>query len=275
MTFIVYIILFMQFSFYQPAHTMNTSIQTDSLKINPLNVKLDTLILRYVPNDAFHLGELLEYKVNFGSISAGYASLSIPEKVTINGRDCYHIISNMRTNDFFSTFFRVEDIVESFVDINGIFPWLFHKSIREGKYKTNRTAVFDHLRGTAFEGKKIITIPTFSQDVLSIFYFLRTLELQVGHPIEVDSYADKKYYPLSIQILKKEKIKVPAGKFDCYLVEPALRSGSIFEQKGKMWVWFSSDKRRLPVLIKSKINIAGSLSMELVNVRNSQTKEAL
>jgi hypothetical protein len=226
----------------------------------------DTLILRQLPQQAFAAGEILEYEVKFGALSAGQATLSIPDTQHIVGRPCFHIVSKMWTNDFFSRFFRVEDFVESFVDIQGIFPWRFHKQIREGKYRANRTATFDHVRGVVYESKRVTPIPPFSQDVLSIFYYIRTQELRVGHPLQVESYADKKQYPLDVQVLKREKIKVPAGKFDCLLLEPAMRSGTIFEQKGKMWIWYSNDQRRLPVLIKSRINVVGSLTMELKKI---------
>lgn len=242
----------------------------DTTKISPKRKAIaDTLILRHINQDAFQLGERLDYNVKFGAIPAGYARLSIPQVDTINNRSCYHIISKMWTNSFFSNFFRVDDLVESYVDVHGIFPWRFHKRIREGKYKTNRSAVFDHVQGLAYERNEIINIPPFSQDVLSVFYYLRTLDLKVGHSIAIDSYADKKYYPLLVRVIKKEKIQVPAGRFNCFLIIPAMRSGSIFEQKGEMWIWLSADKRRLPVLIKSKINVVGSLSMELTDIINT------
>lgn len=227
----------------------------------------DTLILRQITNNAFRIGEQLDYTVKFGTVSAGYARLSIPKQDTVNGRACYQVISKMWTNPFFSTFFKVDDLYETYIDIHGIFPWKYSKRIREGKYKSNRSAVFDHVRGLAFERNETIAIRPFSQDMLSIFYYLRTLDLKVGQSLAIDSYADKKFYPIEVKIVKKEKIHVPAGKFECFLCIPAMHSGSIFEQKGQMWVWFSTDKRRLPVLIKSKINVAGSLSMELSEIK--------
>jgi hypothetical protein len=226
----------------------------------------DTMILRRVPQSAFAAGEVLEYQVRFGRLHAGQATLSIPDTQHVNGRPCYHLISNMWTNDFFSGFYRVEDRVESLVDLHGLFPWRFQKQIREGKYKANRSAVFDHVRGLAYERKKTIPIPPFTQDVLSIFYYIRSQEFKAGDTLRVESYADRKHYPLDVLVLKRETIKVPAGTFRCFLLEPAMREGSIFEQKGKMWIWYSDDERRLPVLIKSRINVVGSLSMELKKI---------
>jgi hypothetical protein len=218
--------------------------------------------LRTAFNSVFTVGEELVYEINFGIISAGEARMRIPEIVSLHARDCFHIISEVKTSDFFSAFFKVDDRVESFMDVFGLFPWRYEKHIREGKYKADRSAVFDPLKARAYSGKDTIKTPAYSQDVLSIIYYLRTLDLEPGRPISIDNYEDKKFFPLTVQIKKKEKIKVPAGKFDCFLIEPGLRAGSFIEQKGKMWIWLSTDSRRIPVKIKSKLSF-GSIVMEL------------
>ncbi len=264
MLFLIKLLISLQIVFVS-LDTTRTSVERAD-KMFMTTAPSDTLILRQIPNHAFRLGEQLDYSVKFGSVSAGYARLSIPKQDTVNSRVCYQVVSQMWTNAFFSNFFKVDDLVETFIDIHGIFPWKYHKRIREGKYKSNRSAVFDHVRGLAFERKEVIPITPFTQDMLSIFYYLRTLDLKAGQTLYIDSYADRKFYPLEVKIIKKEKIHVPAGKFECFLVEPAMRAGSIFEQKGQMWVWFSTDKSHLPVMIKSKINIVGSLSMELTQI---------
>lgn len=222
--------------------------------------------LRVLTNTAFTVGEILTYEVSFGFVSAGEAKMSIPEIVRYENRDCYHILSEVKTSDFFSKIFRVQDRVESFMDVAGLFPWRYEKHIREGKYKADRSAVFDHRRGLAFSGKDTIKITPYTQDVLSIIYFLRTQDLHIDQRLAIDNYEDKKLFPLTVQVIKKERIGVNAGKFDCLLVEPGLRAGSFIEQKGKMWIWFSNDQRKIPVKIKSKVSF-GSINMELSKIQ--------
>jgi len=222
---------------------------------------------RHLANSAFTVGEDLVYEIHFGVVSAGEARMRIePETVTIQGRECYHILSLVKTSDFFSSFFKVDDRVETFMDVAGLFPWRYEKHIREGKYKADRSARFDPLAGLAVSGKDTIQIAPYTQDVLSIIYYLRTLEMQPGDSILIDNYEDKKFFPLTVRVKKQETVKVPAGKFSCLLIEPGLRAGSFIEQKGKMWIWLSSDSRRLPVKIKSKISF-GSIVMELKKVK--------
>jgi hypothetical protein len=234
----------------------------------PLSAAADSTLtdLRVLPNNAFKVGEILTYEVSFGIISAGEAKMSVTDIVRYQDRDCYHILSEVKTSDFFSKIFRVQDRVESFMDVAGLFPWRYEKHIREGKYKADRSAVFDHRRGLAFSGKDTIKITPYTQDVLSIIYFLRSRDLVIHQSLAIDNYEDKKLFPLTVQVIKQERISVNAGKFDCLLVEPGLRAGSFIEQKGKMWIWFSNDQRKLPVKIKSKVSF-GSINMELEKIQ--------
>jgi len=59
---------------------------------------------------------------------------------------------------------------------------------------------------------------------------------------------------------------VPAGKFDCILVEPVLKSEGVFKSKGSIYVWVTDDDRRIPVLVKSKVPV-GSISVSLTDMR--------
>ena len=91
------------------------------------------------------------------------------------------------------------------------------------------------------------------------------MELTVGQSVFIENHADKKNYPLEIKVLRKERVKVPAGKFDCIVVEPVMRSAGVFSHKGKLTVWLTDDDVRIPVLMKSKVMI-GSISAVLTDV---------
>jgi len=115
-------------------------------------------------------------------------------------------------------------------------------------------------------GQDTFSVPAYVQDVLSAFYLIRTRELKVGQSIFVDNHADKKNYPLEVKVLRKERIKVPAGTFDCVVVEPILRASGIFQQKGSLTVWLTDDQIKMPVLMKSKV-VIGSISTELTKYK--------
>jgi len=222
--------------------------------------------LRRLSHPEFQSGEYLAYRVHFGKMSAGRGSLWLKEGEEYNGRSSYLLTMRLWTNDFFSSFYRVDDVMTSILDREGLFPWGYERILREGKFKAFRKARFDPLNARAFEGKDTLAVPAFSQDVLSIIYYVRTLDLEVGQKINLDSYIDKHVYPLQMTVEKREKIEVPAGKFDCLLLVPGKRPGSDKELKGEMWIWLSTDDRRLPVRIKSRAPL-GSVRMELDEIK--------
>jgi hypothetical protein len=228
----------------------------------------DQKLRRVVTNRAFGAGERLEFSVGYGMIKAGTAVMEIPEIVKLDGRRCYHIISTAQSNKVFSVFFKVDDKVESFMDMYGLYSLRYDKHIREGKFKAEASMVFDQGNHLAIyhSGKDTFQVPEYAQDVLSAFYFVRTQDLQVGKSIFVDNHTDRKTYSLEVKVLRKERVKVEAGEFDCLVVEPLLKTPGIFEQKGSLTVWLTDDEVKMPVLMKSKVFI-GSISTELVSYK--------
>jgi hypothetical protein len=210
----------------------------------------------------FGEGEKLVFSVQYGIVNAGEASLEIRNVASIGGADCYRVVSNARTNDVFSVFFKVRDRYESYVDTTELYSLRYEKHIREGKFKRDEVVEFDQKQHTATYPDKVVPIAPRAQDVLSAMYYIRTLPLEVGQSISVANHTDGKNYPLIIKVLAKETVTVDAGTFDCFVVEPILRGPAIFTQKGRLTVWLTDDRYKMPVLMKSKI-VIGSVAAVL------------
>jgi hypothetical protein len=146
--------------------------------------------------------------------------------------------------------------------------------------KQSNTGIFDYEKNT-FSGKKKTRagdiekvsgdIPGHVQDIFSSLYYVRTQDLQVGKTIELDVNT-RKNWPLYVNVLKRETIKVEAGKFDCFVVEPKLRDKGLFVQKGKsLKVWITADKHRIPVKMEAEVMI-GSVEAELIEYENKELK---
>jgi len=223
---------------------------------------------RVVTNQAFGVGERLEFSVGYGIIKAGTGVMEVPEIVRFNGKRCYHIVSTAKSNKFFSVFFKVDDKVESYMDVHQLYSHGFDKHLREGKFKADVSMVFDQENHLAMynNSQDTFSVPPNVQDVLSAFYFLRTQDLKVGQSIFVDNHTDRKNYPLEVKVLRKERVKVPAGTFDCVVVEPILKASGIFKHKGSLTVWLTDDEIKMPVLMKSKV-VIGSISTELISYK--------
>lgn len=250
---------------------MDTTMPAE-LPLNPpeLEIKLRSpegkKLKRVITNRAFGVGERLVFSVGWEFINAGTAVMEIPEMVKLDGRKCYHIISTAKSNKVFSVFFKVDDRVESFMDARGLYSLRYDKTLREGSFKADVSMVFDQENHLAIydAGTDTFDVPQYAQDVLSAFYFVRTQELIVGQSLFVDNHTDKKNYPLEVRVLRREKVKVAAGEFECLVVEPILQTPGIFEQKGSLKVWLTDDEKKMPVLMKSKV-VIGSIVTELTS----------
>ncbi|MFA6026402.1 MAG: DUF3108 domain-containing protein [Ignavibacteriaceae bacterium] len=89
---------------------------------------------RKIENKAFKVGEKLTYDVKYGFVTAGVATMRIPEIKKITGRDTYKVLFEVNSVSSFDWFYKVRDRYETYIDVEGIFPWRFEQHIREGKY---------------------------------------------------------------------------------------------------------------------------------------------
>lgn len=217
---------------------------------------------RFIDNVAFGVNEKLSFDINYGFINAGTATMEVAGLVEYNGRPCYRLLTKANSNSFFSSIYKVEDRVESIVDALGIYSWRFEKNLREGKYSSDRMYEFDQVNHTVAYKEDTVTVPPFVQDAISVLYYVRTQELKVGQSLYVDNYVDGHQYNLEVKVVKRETIKVEAGSFDCILVEPLMQSVGVFNHSGKLKVWLTDDRLKMPVLMKSKV-LVGSISAEL------------
>lgn len=218
---------------------------------------------RKLGNKAFGVGERLEFSVKYGLLPAGTAVMKIPEIVDYEGHPSFRIISTAKSNSVISVFYKVRDSVETIVDYDGIFPRKFHKRLREGGYKADKTTLFDQRMHLAIAGNDTIPTYAFVQDALSSLYYIRTRELTPGSEILIDSHTDKKNYPLKVLVYRRETIDVPAGSFDCLVIEPVMRAGGIFKAKGRIWIWLTDDQFKIPVKMQTEVFFLGSITARL------------
>lgn len=222
-------------------------------------------VSRKVANSTWGVGERLTFSLDYSFYTAGTATMTVERKEQANGALCYRIHTTAESNEFISKFYKVRDNIYSYIDVEGLFSRRFEKKLREGNYKSDRYVDFYHDRLIALNTKKayaVRVIPLYIQDILSALYIIRTFDLRVGKKETVEVYADGKVYPLIVEVHKIEEIKVPAGTFRCLLIEPILKSEGIFRQKGKLKIWMTDDKRKLPVKMTSKV-VIGSFGVNL------------
>lgn len=234
--------------------------------------KEDLYDLRSVENNAFEAGEILEYKLAYGPISAGTAKLEVKNTdLEIKGREMYHIVGTGRSNAAFDWFFKVRDRYETYLDVEGVFPWLFIRRINEGGYKKSQDYQFFQGKGNVkTQDGKYFEVPHGIQDMISAFYFARTIDFsnaEIGQIFQFDSFVDEEIYPLRIKYAGKETVEIGMGTYRCMVFHPAVQEGRIFSSDEDLTVYISDDKNKIPLLARAKI-LVGSIRMELIDYEN-------
>lgn len=215
----------------------------------------------------FRPGESLRFSVQYGVIRAGTAWLEVPSVADWNGHPSYNLVARAESNGFFSTFYKVRNRIESVWDTTGRFSWRYKETRREGGYRANNEIVFDHSTHEArYQDGQAYAVPDSVQDALSSFYYTRFQALPLGGSVSFEYHASRKSQPLEVKVLGRDRIKTPAGTFDCVAIEPVLKAGGIFKNKGRLVIWLTDDQRRMPVLMRSYLTI-GSISVVLHEVK--------
>ncbi|MCF8367278.1 MAG: DUF3108 domain-containing protein [Bacteroidales bacterium] len=227
---------------------------------------------RSIENKAFQSGETLKYKVYYeslitGKVNAGTATLEVKDsKRRFYDREVYHIVGVGKSNPAFDMFFKVRDKFESYVDKQGIFPYLFIRRTREGGYVYNDEVHFDHEKHIAKSTRKTKNITAYIQDIVSASYYARTLSadtLKKGDCISVDFFLDDSTYVSVIEFQGRQNVETELGIFRCLTFKPMVATGEVFSNPYPMTLWITDDKNKVPVLGKSAV-IVGSVKMELI-----------
>src|SRR4051812_32052845 len=101
--------------------------------------------LPVVKNDAFKRGEMLTFRMHYGIIEAGIATLGITDEAKeIAGRKTYHVIGLGESKGAFDFFYKVRDRYETYIDEKSIVPWIFLRHVNEGGYKIEQSYVFNN-----------------------------------------------------------------------------------------------------------------------------------
>jgi hypothetical protein len=222
---------------------------------------------RTIENKAFKEGEKLTFDLNYGFVTAGIAVMEISRIKRISGRNAYHINFEVNSVPSFDMFYKVRDRYESYIDVEGLFPWRFEQHIREGGYTRDFSAFFDQRKGKAKTSEGEYEIPPYVNDIVSAFYFARTFDysnMKENDLFHLQNFYKDKVYDLDVKYLGKETIEVPAGKFDCIIVEPLVKEGGLFKHEGNIIVWLTDDDLKLPVKVRTKI-IIGYVEAKLTN----------
>jgi len=234
--------------------------------------------LPVINNVAFTRGEKLTFRLHYGIIDAGVATLAITdEKRQINGRKTFHIVGVGESKGAFDWFFKVRDRYETYIDEQSIVPWMFLRNVNEGGYKIEQAYVFNHYTQKVNVGKgEIFPIEPNMQDMLSAFYAARTMDLSAAKPNEIyaiNCFMDKEVWPLKVKFICRETVKTELGTFKCLKFRPIVQKGRVFKREEDLNIWITDDKNHIPIKGQADV-LVGSIKLELTDYTGLQNPVA-
>ena len=203
------------------------------------------------------------------SITAGTAVMAVSAADTDGDRPLIKLLTTAQSRPAITTFFPVDNRVESIVDSATLLPEHLNFKRREGKKKEDIEYTFHQKDGrvTVVKGgtTETLEMPPGTQDVISCLYYARSgLLLQPGTVMTMNVYHDKKNRKLEVRVEEIETVSGPWGEVETARVLVVMPFQGLFLNQGNIRVWFTTDDRRIPVRMKAKV-IIGSIVADLVS----------
>lgn len=224
--------------------------------------------------ESYRAGEYLKYKINYGLINAGFATLEISDTL-INAYPLHHVIGRGWSAGMVHLFFPVEDDYQTFIHKESLQPYRFIRKINEGGYTKDKEIFFDYEKKEAKvinhknKTEKTFTIVNDIQDLLSTLYYLRNQDLSSLNKediISVNMFLDNEIIEFKLIFKGKETINTKFGKVNTMIFNPLVQEGRIFKENEGVTVWITDDKNKIPIKIKASV-LVGSLKAELVRYK--------
>jgi hypothetical protein len=246
---------------------------------------------RNIKNDVFQKGEHLEYTVQYGIIKAGMAEVDVSYKhFLLNNRVCYKIDVAGKTIGAGGAVVRVNDVWRTYMDTSAFLAHRSYRKLEEGNYRREELSDYNpatktgKMKYTEFsegetkdkhrKNEKNFAIPDNVQDMVSGYYFLRTLNfdnMKMDEIVKVSGMLEDVSYDLNIRYKGKEVVKTKFGKMYAHKLVPIMPPNQMFSGEKSIRFWVSDDKNRVPVRVEADMWI-GKVVVELSDYKNIKHK---
>ena len=235
------------------------------------------------PNqDPFRTGEKLTFGISYFRVVAGDLTLQVMPFVEVNGVKSYHFRIHVKSNDFFSKMYAVDDVADTYVDYEQLRPFSHTIDVKEAKQLASIRSVYDWNTGKGSYWHKKITkdkgeekkeyswdLAPYSQNVVSAIFYLRNFTLRPGKKVAFNMADEDKNLIFRGEVIRKEKLDTDAGEFNTLVIKPQFEVDGLFKPVGDILIWMTDDDRKLIVSIESKIRI-GTLVARLKSIEKGQ-----
>lgn len=220
-----------------------------------------------LPNNAYVVGEELDFLLYYGIMDGGKAKISLREFPSNDGRIIYHAKAEAHTIGFTRLFIAINDIYESYFDEADCKPIKAIRNIKENKYRFYNEVLFDHETNRIKSQRSgVQTVPENIYDIISSLYYVRRIgfkNININDTVSVMTYFADEVFPYQIVYKGKEQITTKLGTFNALKFQPVVEVGRVFKNPDDMNFWLSDDVGHVPLRVEFDMLI-GSLKCDLV-----------
>lgn len=236
---------------------------------------------------SFGPGEELTYTASYNAkiLSTDVATISFKTSVDkIDGTPCYKIWAHGLTRPFYSVFFKMDDVYETWLDQQTLRPLWATAEIKEGSYRYRSRITFNWKAALAYtfgknlkkgyERGRTMSLRETDFDPVAHFFNLRNRQdlnsMKVGQRGRLNLVMVDTIRTIEYRFLGREIIDAPATgpvrclKFTCQLAPSDANS---FEEGTDFLIWISDDKNRIPVYLETPIKV-GRVQATLTEWKN-------
>jgi hypothetical protein len=223
------------------------------------------------PGWTFPVGEEATYRVDvaLGPVGTprpvGEARLRVEARDTVGGRPAYR--TSLELEARIPLIYRMDNRQVSWIAPDPFRTLMYEERLREGDHRRHRRYRLDQEEGTytrfdrgdggwrAVEGWTGVSMPPRALDEVAFLYLVRALSLEPGRTYRLTRHFEEDGNPVILEVLRRETVRVPAGRFETVVVRPVIRTSGLFSRGGRAEVFVTDDRRRLIVEIRSRMKM--------------------
>jgi hypothetical protein len=214
------------------------------------------------PAYPFAVGETLTYSAKLGMLSLGSGTLEVAAMDTLRGQETFRFRFRLRGK---TVFYSLDDVLESWVRTDNFTSLRFVQDFVENEKPKHKAFEIFPDSGFYRESGRDSTLETPEDplDDAAFFYFVRVTPLEVGRKYVYERYFKKNKNPVTIEVVKREKMELPDGReVPCLVLHPVIDTKGLFSKRSDTRIWLTDDAQRLPVQIRSKFPF-GTITLRL------------
>lgn len=211
----------------------------------------------------FEVGERHEYRIKVGPLRFGQGEFLVDGKEEVRGDTTFRLV--LRVQGKVPFFLSVHNEQTSWVKTQPALETLKFREVSEkaGDHVYEiypETRSYHRLERDEETGDHVLVeeregvVPLNPLDEPAQIYLLRLLKsVEPGHTYHLDRHFLPEKNPTTIRIVGRDRVQVPAGTFDVWILHPSIPESELFSPEQDARLYMSTDKTRKIIQIETRV----------------------